>query len=59
MGGTPNNSDWPDTYKDLEIKKVVFYKARYGEIEYFDLAQFDKQTINEITNRIILCLRKR
>lgn len=56
---TLNSSDWPDTNKDLEIKKVAFYKARYGEIEYFDLAHYDKQMINEITNRMILCLRKR
>ncbi|KAF6700433.1 MULTISPECIES: hypothetical protein [Bacillus] len=30
---TLNSSDWLDIYKGLEIKKVAFYKARYGEIE--------------------------
>ncbi|EDZ56992.1 hypothetical protein BCH308197_3575 [Bacillus cereus H3081.97] len=56
---TLNSSDWLDIYKDLEIKKVAFYKARYGEIECFYLAHYEKQMVNEITNRMILHLRKR
>jgi hypothetical protein len=41
------------------IQKVAFYKARYGEIEYFDLAHYDKEMVNETTNRMIFHLRKR
>lgn len=56
---TLNSSDWSGTYKDLKIKTVAFYKARYGEIEYFDLAQYDKQMVNEIANRMILHLKRK
>ncbi|MED3077021.1 MULTISPECIES: hypothetical protein [Bacillus] len=54
---TLNSSEWSDAYKDLKIKKVAIYKARYGEVEYFDLANYDRQMVSEITNKMILHLK--
>jgi hypothetical protein len=34
-----------DSYQHLDIKRIAFYRARYGEIEYIDTSYFDKNLI--------------
>ncbi|MCU5105596.1 hypothetical protein OCA21_06975 [Bacillus cereus] len=38
----------------FNIEKVALYKARYGEIEYFDLKNTDAEKNAEITEELIL-----
>ncbi|MGN7300364.1 hypothetical protein [Ferdinandcohnia sp. SAFN-114] len=35
-----------DPYQHLEIDRIAFYRARYGEIEYINLSYFDKNQID-------------
>ncbi|MED1204210.1 hypothetical protein [Heyndrickxia acidicola] len=39
-----------DSYQHLDIKRIAFYRARYGEIEYIDISYFEKKLI-EITKK--------
>jgi hypothetical protein len=34
-----------DSYQHLNIKRIAFYRARYGEIEYIDITDLDKELI--------------
>lgn len=43
----------PFPYKDLNIKKVAFYKARYGEVEYYDISQVEREKVEKITEDLI------
>ncbi|WP_218775541.1 hypothetical protein [Oceanobacillus senegalensis] len=34
-----------DSYQYLDIKRIAFYRARFGEVEYIDISYFDKELI--------------
>jgi len=42
-----------DNYS-LNIKRVAFYKARYGEIEYIDISFFDRNVIEATKRKMAL-----
>ncbi len=42
-----------DSYEHLEINRIAFYRARYGEIEYIDLTYFDKNLINTTKKKLV------
>ncbi|WP_336448702.1 hypothetical protein [Bacillus cereus] len=46
--------DWGYESSSFNIEKVALYKARYGEIEYFDLKNTDAEKNAEITEELIL-----
>lgn len=35
------------SYRHLDIKRIAFYRARYGEVEYIDISYFDKFAIEK------------
>lgn len=50
-----SNSDdnyFDDSYKHLEIERIAFYKARYGETEYIDLSNIDKQLVGSTKKKL-------
>lgn len=40
-------------YKEIEINRIALYHGRFGEIEYFDLNNIDKETLRKAENEII------
>ncbi|PRT26780.1 hypothetical protein [Bacillus wiedmannii] len=46
--------EWGYESSSFNIEKVALYKARYGEIEYFDLKNTDAEKNAEITKELIL-----
>lgn len=34
-----------DSFQHLDIKRIAFYRARYGEVEYIDTTYFDDEII--------------
>jgi hypothetical protein len=41
------------SYHHLEINRIAFYRARYGEIEYIDLSFFDKNLVDTTKKKLI------
>ncbi|WP_336769749.1 hypothetical protein [Bacillus bombysepticus] len=48
----------PFSYVDLDIQKVGFYKARYGELECYNIGEVDKIEIARITEDLISHFRE-
>ena len=42
-----------DSYQYWDIKRIAFYRARYGEIEYIDISFFDKEVIETAKKNLI------
>nr|WP_304220244.1 hypothetical protein [Fredinandcohnia onubensis] len=49
-----NANDYTDdSYQHLELSRIAFYRARYGEIEYIDLSYFDKSLIDASNKKLV------
>ena len=47
-----NNQDPYGSLINKKIRKLGFYKARYGEIEYVDLKQVEEEKIEESIKKV-------
>lgn len=41
-----------ESYQHLDINRIAFYRARYGEIEYIDISYFDKKLIETTKKKL-------
>lgn len=52
-----NNSDdkyhTDDSYQYLDIKRIAFYRARYGEVEYIDINYFNDELIETAKKNLV------